>query len=308
LAYQTGLGAADSQLTWYDRTGKQIEVQGDAAAYSTIELSPDGTRAAVTSADPALGTNDIWLVELERGVRTRFTSDPASEQNPTWSPDGRTISFVSNRSGNMDLYQKAAGGVGTEEPILQAEGNQRALSWSGDGRYMLYQNSAAETSDLWALPLFGDPSAGSGQARKPFPFLQTPFVEDRARFSPDGRWVAYSSDDSGRPEVYVAAFPKPESKTLISTAGGAWSRWRRDGKEIFYVDPSNMLMAAEVDGSGATFRVGTVRPLFQTQRTGAGYQYDVSADGQRFLINTLPEDAEPAPITVVVNWTAGLQR
>jgi Tol biopolymer transport system component len=288
---------------WYDRTGKQIALLGDAATYVHVELSPDGTRAAVTGTDPVANTIDIWLVELERGVRTRFTSDPQNDSVPIWSPDGRTISFDSNRSGNGDLYQKATGGVGTEEAILQAEGNQRSFSWSGDGRYLLYQNTVAgATPDLWVLPLFGD--------RKPFPFLETPFTEYRARFSPDGRWVAYSSNESGRTEVYVAAFPKPESRALISTAGGTWSRWRRDGKEIFYVDLNNTLMAVEVDGSGSTFRVGTARPLFQTRPTGAGYRYDVTADGQRFLVNSLPEQAEASsvPITVVVNWTAGLRK
>jgi Tol biopolymer transport system component/tRNA A-37 threonylcarbamoyl transferase component Bud32 len=303
LAYRTGFGETGSRLMWYDRAGKQIALLGDVATYGHVELSPDGARAAVNSTDPALGTNDIWLLELERGVRTRFTSDPANDMVPIWSPDGRTISFDSNRSGNGDLYQKAAGGVGAEQPVLQAEGNQRSHSWSSDGRYLLYhQNTATGTIDLWVLPLFGD--------RKPFPFLETPFIEYRAKFSPDGRWVAYTSNDSGRNEVYVAAFPKPESKWVISTAGGTWSRWRRDGKEIFYIDPSNTLMAAEVDGQGSTFRVGTVRPLFQTRPTGAGYRYDVSADGQRFVVNSLPEQAQASsvPITVVVNWAAGLRR
>ena len=151
------------------------------------------------------------------------------------------------------------------------------------------------------MPLGGD--------RKPFPFLQTPFTKARARFSPDGRWVAYQSNESTRNEVWVAPFPKADSKWLISTAGGDYPRWRRDGREIFYLDPDNRLMAAEVDGQGAAFKVGAVKPLFTINSPNQQYAYDVSTDGQRFLVNTFPEQQDTStPITVVMNWQAALSR
>jgi eukaryotic-like serine/threonine-protein kinase len=175
------------------------------------------------------------------------------------------------------------------------------LSWSTDGRFILYASSGSPTgNDLFVLPLDGD--------RKPIPFLKTQFFEGFGQFSPDGRWVAYQSDESGKYEVYVAAFPGPVRKWQISTAGGINPRWRRDGTEIFYFAPDNKLMAAAVNGQGVSFEVGTVKPLFQTRTTGAFNEYDVAPDGQRFLINTLPEQTSSAPLTVVLNWTAGLKK
>jgi hypothetical protein len=150
------------------------------------------------------------------------------------------------------------------------------------------------------LPLFGD--------RKPIPFLNTRFSEYPGQFSPDGRWIAYRSDESGKSEVYVAPFPGPGGKWQISVAGGDWPRWRADGTEIFYLAPDNTLMAAAVNGKGPSFEVSVVKPLFETCAEGTGYEYGVSTDGQRFLISIAPEQAASAPITVVLNWTAGLQK
>lgn len=184
--------------------------------------------------------------------------------------------------------------------LLEDDLDKSPLSWSPDGRFILY-GTRGTTSSFFALPLFGD--------RKPVPFLQTQFNEDYGQFSPDGRWVAYFSDESGKSEVYVAPFPGPGGKWQISTAGGSFPRWRRDGTEIFYRAPDNKLMAAAVNGRGGSFEVGAVRPLFETlMQLGGRYPYDVSPDGQRFLINTAPEQAGSAPITVVLDWTAGLKK
>ena len=236
---------------------------------------------------------------MARSLKTRFTFDPADEFPLIWSPDGSRVVFNSRRKGQMDLYQKAADGSGTEEVLLEDNRQKYPVSWSADGRFILYVSAGGPTgNDLFVLPLSGD--------RKPIPFVNTQFNEAQGAFSPDGRWVAYVSNESGRNEVYVAPFPRPGGKRQVSTAGGINARWRRDGTEIFYFAPDNKLMAAAVNGRGASFEVGVVKPLFQTSRTVPRFQYAVTADGQRFLINTAPEQAASAPITVVVNWTAGV--
>jgi serine/threonine protein kinase/Tol biopolymer transport system component len=323
LAYQAGSaeigGNADpvSQLVWFDRSGKQIGTLGDRARFRNVELAPDGQRASVAIFDTARRTRDLWLADVARGLRTRFTFDPANEADSIWSPDGSSIVFSANRKGPDDLYQRASSGAGTEEELLADDQNKYPLDWSPDGRFILFsvvRNSAAADEDLWILPMFGD--------RKPFPFDQTPFSEPVGLFSPDGRWIAYVSNESGRSEVFVAPFQQSGvapaaaaqsatgGKWQVSTAGGDWPRWRRDGNEIFYLAPDNKLMVASVNGQGSTFQVGAVRPLFDLRAvTNQGSMYDVAADGQRFLVATLAEEDLPAPvpITLVVNWQAALR-
>jgi Tol biopolymer transport system component len=303
LAYQAG-AAFLSQLTWFDRAGRKTSVLGDSADYNTVNLSPDGTRAAVSLRDTS-GNMDLWLVDVARGVATRFTFDPADERLGVWSPDGTRIAFDSARQGRATLYIKAANGSGPEDVVEASSLDKYATSWSTDGRFLLY-NSGSGTpqtgNDVWILPLFGD--------RKPYPFLQTPFNEGRAQFAPDGRWIAYHSNESGRNEVYVAPFPGPGGKWQVSTAGGGSPRWRRDGKEIFYVALDGTLMAAAVSSRGAAFEVGNVSRLFNPRMRDQffGIPYDVSADGQRFLVNTLPERPVSSPISLVVNWPGLLKR
>jgi hypothetical protein len=196
---------------------------------------------------------------------------------------------------------KATSGSGAEKLLFEDSLNKYPLSWSPDGRLLLYGSTGLQTNnDLLLLPLSGE--------RKPIPFLQTQFSEARGRFSPDGRWMAYQSDESGRMEVYAAPFPGPGGKWQISTAGGTFPRWRADGAEIFYLAPGNRLMAAPVNGKGATFEVGAVKALFDIRPAGGGYRYDVTADGQRFLTNEVEEQTGSAPVTVVLNWTAGVKK
>jgi serine/threonine protein kinase/Tol biopolymer transport system component len=322
LAYETGSAGqgvvsagVPAQLVWFDRSGKQIGVLGDHARSGHVQLAPDGRRLAVSVFDLARTSRDIWLFDIARGLRTRFTFDVADEQASVWSPDGSRVVFNSRRKGPLDLYQKASSGADAEEELL-ADGLLKSPSdWSSDGRFILFLVEAPSTgADLWVLPLFGD--------RKPFPFLQTQFNELPGGFSPDGRWIAYVSNESGRSEVYVSPFPEPGrvrsaaatletqgGKWQVSTAGGYQPRWRRDGKEIFYLGPDDKLMSAAVNGAGSAFEVGAVRPLFDTRAGGPGFLYDVSADGQRFLVNTLVEElSESAPITLVVNWPALLKK
>ena len=310
LAYQTGpadvggQAGAPTQLVWFDRSGKQIGALADQARYGDVELTADGGRVAVSLFDRARRGRDIWLFDIARGLRTHFTFDPAEELTSVWSPDGSRVVFNANRKGHWNLYLKASSGAGNEEELLADSLDKVPFDWSPDGRFILFGVGAFQAAaDLWVLPLFGD--------RKPFPFLQTPFSEIPGRFSADGRWIAYASNESGRYEVYVAPFPRRGDKWQVSTAGGSWPRWGSDGKEIFYLAPDKKLMSAMVNGAGSAFEVGPVRPLFDTHALtigNTGSMYDVSPDGKRFLVNTLAEEAAPAPITLVVNWPALLKK
>ena len=306
LAYQTGSvevgggAGVSTQLVWFDRSGKQIGLLGEQARSGDLSLAPDGRRVAVSVFDLVPRTRDIWLFDIARGLRTRFTFDLADEFASVWSPDGSRVVFNGRRKGHLDLYQKASSGAGAEEELLADGLDKYPTDWSPDGRFILYVVNAPKAGfDLWVLPLFG--------GRKPFPFLQTQFDEGPGLFSPDGRWIAYASNESGRAEVYVATFPGPGGKWQVSTAGGILPRWR--GKEIFYLAPDNKLMAAAINGQGSAFEVGAVRPLFDTRPGGSlRWVYDVSPDGQRFLVNTLVEEDASQPITLVVNWPALLKK
>jgi Tol biopolymer transport system component len=305
LVYGKIIGYGSSEIAWFDRAGKKVGALGERADYGDVEISPDGKRAAVTVFDSALKARDLWIFDLLRGLRTRFTFDPAEENTPVWSPDGSHIVYTLRVSGTLELYQKATDGTGTAEILLGDHRNKFPACWSPDGRFVLYMvdNGAPTGWDLWLLPLFGD--------RKPYPFLQTPFNEAQGRFSPDGRWIAYISNESGRYEVYVTAFPGPGGKWQISSGGGTsiavWPRWRRDGKEISYLAPNGTLLAAAVNGQGARFEVGDVRPLFAPRSRGPRWPYDVSPDG-RFLVNTVVERGDSSSLAVVLNWTAALKK
>jgi Tol biopolymer transport system component len=281
---------------------------GDEANYGDLQLSPDGTRASVSLPDPVQRTRNIWLIDVVRGVPTRLMFDPADEHNPVWSPDGMQLVFNSRRKGHLDLYRKPASGAGGEEELLIDGFDKFPLDWSSDGRFILFNWALPETGlDLGILPLFGD--------RKPFAFMQTTFDESFGRFSPNGRWIAFISEESGREQVYVAPFPGPGRKVQVSNTGasasGGWPRWRQDGRELFYVGPTRMLMAASIATAGDAVQIGEVRSLFQLSEPAAGMfrgSYDVSPDGQRFLVNTVVDEGPRPPITLVVNWPALLKR
>jgi eukaryotic-like serine/threonine-protein kinase len=292
------------QLTWFDRQGKLIGTAGTPHLYGEMNLSPDGNRVVVYRNDPG---PDLWMIELDRGTNTRFTFNPANESYPVWSPDGSRVAFSSNRNGVFDLFQKSASGAGEEVLLFKSAESKAASDWSRDGRFLLYVVRAGSGSDLWVLPLEGE--------RKPTPFLVTPFNETQARFSPDGHWVAYTSDESGSPEIYVRPFPASSvGKWQISTAGGQFPRWRRDGKELFYLGPDNRLMSADVN-TNPSFKAGIPKsviaapmPLASSATTIEGYYWDVAPDGQRFLAVTAPGAQNSAPITVVANWQGVLKK
>jgi Tol biopolymer transport system component len=235
-------------------------------------------------------------------VFSRFTSHRAPDALPVWSPDGRQIVFSSLRAATADLYIKAADGSGEEQSLWVSPGNERASDWSRDGRLLLFKvaDPGLGTSDVWALPL-DDP-------QKAFRVVGGPADERDAQFSPDAKWIAYQSDESGRPEIYLQRFPGPGDKQRVSTDGGTQVRWRPDGQELFYVDPDNTLMAVSVrlPSAGGAPSIGRPSRLFATRLVQAGLaiarqQYVVSPDGQRFLANTLEEPAI-GHITLLLNW------
>jgi serine/threonine protein kinase/Tol biopolymer transport system component len=305
LAYQSG-SSSNTQLTWFDREGKQLGTVGPTAGYNVPWLSPDEKRVAVVRPEPRGENSDIWLIELSRGTLTRFTFDPAGDFNPVWSPDGSRIAFSSDRDGIMNLYQRAASGAGNDEALLKSDHTKIPNDWSADGRFILYQDLNPETNfDLWVLPLQGD--------QKPFPFLQTDAAERQGRFSPDGRWIAYASNESGTWQVYAQSFPASGGKWQISTNGGAQPQWRGDGKELFYLSPDRKLMAVDVKGDGRTLDAGVPKELFELRLQTVGLPgprnfYVAAEDGKRFLVNSAAEERISTPMTVVLNWTADLKR
>jgi Tol biopolymer transport system component len=232
IVYRTNPGS-DRQSAWFDRSGKLIETLNNIDAASDLDpaLSPDGRRLAI--ARTINGNKDIWLLELERGVLSRFTFDPGINGRPIWSPDGSHVAFYSNRKGVFDLYEKSASGTGDEKALLESPTTKVPLDWSPDGRFLLYRNDDPQTgADLWALPLNGEGA--------PFPIVQTPFQERDAQFSTDAKWIAYQSNESGHFEIYVQPFPGPGPKTQVSSNGGIQVRWRQDGKELFYGGPDQV--------------------------------------------------------------------
>jgi serine/threonine protein kinase len=302
LAYQMAAGGGIFHLAWFDRNGKQSDLAVDRGDYGDVELSPDGTHAAISFASSPGAARDIAILDPMRTGRVRFTFDPADEFASAWSPDGKRLVFNSRRQGHLDLFQKSVTGAGTEELLFADNLDKSPLSWSPDGHFILYTAFGGTTgSDLWLLPVSG--------GQKPTAFLQTPFNEPFGQFSPDGKWIAYQSNDMGRgAEIYVAPFPGPGGKVQISTSGGSYPRWRRDGKEIFYLS-FNRLMAVPIDAAGDRFDAGAAQPLFDVRNVAVGRRvpYDVTPDGSRFLFNLVAEDAATTPFQLVVNWPAALK-
>ena len=297
LAYRSEAVESGS-LVWFDRTGKRLEALGPPGHF---EISPDDKRVAVGRSE----SRDIWLHDLSRKTASRFTFGGA-ESTPTWSPDGERIGFVSARKPRLEMYQKSSSGAGQEELIAMAEEGMQHTHWSPDGRYLAYDGPGEKTAyDIWVIPM----SPGAG-ARKPEPVLKTEFNETQPQFSPDGTWLAYISDETGRYEVYIQGFPEKRGKWKISTDGGAQPRWRRDGKELYYLAADARLMAVEMKIAGRAPEAGFPKPLFDAPQRGndTTSHFDVTSDGQRYLIRAPSGESRSSPVTVVVNWTAGLKK
>lgn len=281
LAYQTGEAQAGNRLLWFDREGKQIGSLGKQLFHAAPQLSPDGRMDAVMIDDPS-SRQDLWIYDIARGLRTRFTFDPGNSRTPVWSPDGEQIVFTSNRDGAYDLYAKSFSGSGEARLVLKSNIDKYPMSWSTDGRFLAYitLGDPDTGTDIWVLPRQED--------AEPISFLRTKFAETYPAFSPDGRWMAYVSNESGRREVYVTPFPGPGRRWQVSLDGGSYPKWRGDGREIFFVAGRSHMMAAAVEAQGASFTIGEVSELFSFT-LGAPFRiYDATPDGQRFLIALYP--------------------
>jgi Tol biopolymer transport system component len=301
LALDASSPTEDRQLAWFDRTGKPLGLVGSPGIYQSFRLSPDEKRLAVQRLDRQAKTPDIWLLDLSRGTDSRFTFDSAGDHTPIWSPDGKHVAWTSTRDGDPKIFQKPSSGAGQDEPFVIQASTKLVTDWSGDGKYIIFMVDDPKTkADLWMLTLETD--------RKASPWAQTQFNERDGRFSPDSKWVAYVSDGSGRNEVYVRAISPSGGKWQISTNGGDFPRWGRDGKYLFYVAADQKLMAVEVK-SGASFEAGAQEARFDMRGIRAvGGNYAVTDDGQRFLILTNVEETRASPFSVVINWTAELKR
>jgi Tol biopolymer transport system component len=319
LVYRSGTAAAPAQLTWFDRTGRENGKVGQAKDYRSIELSPDGQRIAAhlheALGSSVTGGGGLWLLDPTRGTESRFTFSGGHDTDPRWSPDGSRVVFTSTRRGERpNLYVKLAGGATPEELVLKNDAGKSPRSWSTDGRFIVYDSVAAvrdgrTTSDIWVLPLMGD--------RKPFPFLATPATEGQGVLSPDGKWMAYTSDESGQFDVYVQPFPATGGKWLVSTGGGIEPRWRGDGKELYYVSAApEKIMAVDVKTEAAMFIASVPHALFNVPGIrasgpgpgGFGGSYSVSKDGQKFLAAIQPTAEVSNPLSIALNWTVMLKK
>ncbi len=299
LSYRAGQ-TRNRQLTWVDRNGKELAAEGPVGEFGDFWFSPDAKRLVVDQGERT-GASDLWIRDLARGVTSRFTFDPANDRFPVWSPDGRRIAFSSDRKGIFDLYVKDASGAGEEQEFFVSDETKIVTDWSRDGRFVLFYSLGKETNwDVWALPMEGE--------HKPLPLVRTRFAELRPVLSPDSRYFAYQSDESGRSEIYVLEFPTPKSKWQVSTEGGRQPYWSASGREIFYLTLDNTVMSVPVE-AGANFSAGTPKALFQArlQPLNSRAQYRPSSDGQRFLLLSPLGREAITPTTVILNWPAGLR-
>jgi eukaryotic-like serine/threonine-protein kinase len=308
LVYSSGLLGSGRQLVWYDRQGKLLSRLGSPEYISWPQISPDGQRLAIRLLTQPAGSFDIWVYDLTRGVHTRMSFGALTAFAPVWSPSGKQLAYAhsSQQAPGDHMYLLNPDGTGKEEaleqPIMDALGNYPS-SWSPDGQILLFdhQDKAGKFS-IWVLPFNG--------ARKPSTFVESQFNSQMGMFSPDGHWVAYVSGDSGIDEVYVAPFPGPGARVQVSSGGGSEPRWRRDGQELFYLSPELKMMAAQITATAGDLRVGSVRTLFVVTPIGgvSGYLYDVTADGQKFIISQDFEHTSTVPLTIVTNWAAELRK
>ena len=298
LAYRGGV-TPDRQLRWFDRTGRLVGAIDAPGEYRDLAVSRDGRRVAYELMDPHLGTRDIWVRDLDRDARLRLTSAPEEDGAPVWSPDGGSLVFGALRGRQIHVLRESSAG-GSEEPLATLIGFPQ--DWSPDGATVVLEvTTPTKGSDLMLLDV---------ASRTLRPYLQTPYMEREAQFSPDGRYMAYSSSESGQREVYVEPIPRDRRRWKVSNDYGREPRWRADGREVFYLGRNDTLTAVAVDATEAGLDFARPEPLFGVRIRGADvrYHYAVSPDGQRFLVNTVVEDVPGTPIHVWVEWLSGIRR
>ncbi len=294
MVYASGTASGTEILTWFDRSGKKLGTVGEQGEFYDLDLSPDDQKIATTELNTATAT--VWVRDLTNNLKTRLTFSGGAHLTPIWSPDGKEVAFTSNQQAAISV--KTLGSSAPERALLSSPTPiyQAISDWSHDGRYLLYEQGTGINTDLWVAPLAGD--------SKPFPYTSG---SSRGTFSPDGHWVAYVGQESGRPEVFVAPFPWTGAKWQISNGGGAGPRWRSDGKELYYFD-LNGIRAVEVQGTGSAFQVGSSQLLFRLPLRGIiAREYAPTRDGQRFIAVT-PSEGSTQSLTLVQNWQAELQR
>jgi len=296
LLYASGATSGIETLTWFDRTGKIVGTVGEQGSFYDIDLSPDEKKLAVSEANTANAT--IWILDLESKLKTRLTFSPGTHRSPVWSPDGKEIAFTSNQQ--TEISVKTIAGTEPERTLVSSPTPlfQGISGWSPDGRYLMFEEGPGVFGQLWVVPMFG--------GQKPFPYTKASNQERDGSFSPDGRWVAYMSNETGRPEIFVAPFPWTGAKWQVSNGGGADARWRADGKELYYFDFTG-IAAVEVDGTGSEFKVGGSKPLFHLAARGLTREYSPTHDGQRFIA-IAPSEGASQSLTLVQNWPTELKR
>ncbi len=296
LAYQPSAGGLGVVLTWFDRDGDVIGTVGESSEFKEVWVSPDGTMAAVSVEDVSAGSADIWILEIDRNVISRLTSDPGDEQQIVWSPDSRRVAFSRRGGGSANIYAKDIGGAGPAQLLLESEDNTFPTSWSPDGRLLGFDAESPDTGwDQWILPL---------DEGEPYPFLQSQFNEVNGVFSPDGRWMAFASDDSGRQEIYVTPFPGPGRRWRVSTEGGQYANWSSTGRELFFMSFSNQIMAVGLETGDNAITIAEPRTLINANVSPSSYPYSPAPEGEKILLIAQP--IAPQSLRVVFDWTAEL--
>jgi eukaryotic-like serine/threonine-protein kinase len=318
LVYAQGGTPSALELTWFDRDGRTLGTLGEGAVDANLALSPDERQVALALRTGSAGNLDIWTIDVGRNLRNRVTSEPHPERSPVWSPDGTRLVFggAAQRRDAPEkavLFRKTITESTPSEILVEAEGTPERpcgplqcgltpTDWSFDGQFVLYtfNGSFPATGDIWALPLAGD--------RKPFPVVHSEFSESLGVFSPDRRWIAYMSNETGQPNVYVQPFLRAGAKYRISPNGGRNPRWRANGRELFYIDADGAMTVVSIT-AGETLEAGPPQPLFRTGAISLQQMYAVTRDGQRFLVNLRPQNAVTStPVTVIVNWASTLPK
>jgi eukaryotic-like serine/threonine-protein kinase len=306
LIYQPGEDTSPNEsLSWFTREGKPVGILAQREGFAAYTLSPEGRRLAASIYNVSTGTADIWIFDLQPGTKERLTFGAGTKNYPVWTPDGKTIYYSSNAQGLNHIFARAADGSGEERQVFGLDNSfDIPGSIAPDGKYLAFGKREITEGriilDIWGLPLFGD--------AKPFPIVQNKFTNGRPSISPDGKWMAYPNDESGRDEIYITAFPGAGAKWQVSTGGGDLPAWRKDGRELYFLDPSHNLVAVDVSAFVNSIKLGIPHALFRLPGLNDSWHFVPTADGQKFVVDVVNTRESPEPFTLVQNWTADLKK